>query len=474
MTRLCERADALAALAHKCLLAVVASEGFYLAIMLLFRGILNADVFMTSNHIISPLLDYVIVPWSGAMLGIYLMREKKKGGLDIWALVLLILWMIVPFVMRFGPEFFTLSSSLDYALIFFVFYASVRQSDAARRARQLDIACACICVISIALAGTLLYCAATGKTYFSYWDTQHFGVVNGQLQHAMHYNSTGMLALMCMMMCLVGLCRSAKKPYAVLYLIAVVMMGLVIVLTQSRTSRYCMLGALALGAWKGASEYLPIRRQLLRQTAAIACALVVLAGSYKLCGWVTDAALAHYAGAPSPVAEVIVPSALAEDGTRRPVVMQARDQSVDATFSDRTNIWKNVLRGWKNNPRHMLIGNGVGRTKWMVSQNTIHEDYGFASVHNAYLHFAAEFGWIGFGLLAMALGSMVPSALRVFFAGGKKRMPGGFALCLVVLTALATGMMESATLEAMTPISMMMFFALAHIQATGKEMKNEK
>ena len=131
MTRLCERADALAALAHKCLLAVVASEGFYLAIMLLFRGILNADVFMTSNHIISPLLDYVIVPWSGAMLGIYLMREKKKGGLDIWALVLLILWMIVPFVMRFGPEFFTLSSSLDYALIFFVFYASVRQSDAA-------------------------------------------------------------------------------------------------------------------------------------------------------------------------------------------------------------------------------------------------------------------------------------------------------------------------------------------------------
>ena len=80
----------------------------------------------------------------------------------------------------------------------------------------------------------------------------------------------------------------------------------------------------------------------------------------------------------------------------------------------------------------------------------------------------------GFGILAVALGSMVPSALRVFFASGKKRMPGGFALCLVVLTALATGMMESTTLEAMSSISMVMFFALAHIQATGKEMKNEK
>ncbi|MBQ8620205.1 MAG: O-antigen ligase family protein [Clostridia bacterium] len=473
MMRLYERADRLSALLRRSLLAVVTSEGLYLALMVLFNGVLGTDVFMTSNHLIQPIQEYVMMPWSGALLGVYLAREKRNSGLDIWALALLELWLIVPFVFRFGTEYFIVSAAFNYALCFFVLYASVRQSDAARRAHQLDAACAGICLLSIALGGALLYCAATGKVFFSYADTEHFGVVNGQLQHATHYNGTAMLALVCTMMCLAGFCRSIKKPYAIIYLLGVVIMALVVVLTQSRTARYALLGAFAVGAWNALAAYLPIKKWWLRQAAAIACAALVFVGGFKLSGQITDAALRHYAGQPSAVAEAIVPSALAEEAQAvKP--MEARSQVIDSTFSDRTNIWKNAINYWKSNPKYMLIGNGASRTQWLIHKGTIHEARGSIAMHNAYLHFAAEFGLIGFGVLAAFMLIILPSVLHVFFASRERRMPGGCALCMLVLVILATGMMESAPLEVMTPMIMALFFALGQLAGAGRDMKETK
>jgi len=475
MTRLCERANRLSALLRSCLLALVASEGLYLVMMVLFNGVLIADVFMTRHEFIFPLRDYGMYPWSGALLALYLAREKRSGGLDIWTLVVLELWIAVPFIMRFKTEYFTTYSAYGFAISFFVFYASIRESDAQRRARQLDVACAGFCLLSIVLGGALLYCATTGKNYCSYWDTRYFGVVYGQLQHGLHYNSTGMLAVVCTMICMVGLCRSRRKPYAVFYLLGVIIMALVVVLTQSRTARYAMLGAFAVGTWNGLAEYLPIRKTLLRHGAALACAAVVLVGGYAWCLQITDAALAHYAGRPSVVEEALLPSALAEETeAEKPEPLLARSQKVDATFSERTLIWKNVLRNWKENPWHMLIGNGSGRTKWLVAENTYHEATGFAYVHNAYLYFAAEFGWIGFAMLALFMISILPSVLRVFFAHGEKRMPGGCALCMLVIAILATGMMENEPLDAMATMNLTLFFALGQLAGTGRELKKNK
>lgn len=471
--KLYERADRLSALLRKCLLAMVASEGLYLALMMLFIGVLSTDVFMTSGHLIGPMKDYVMTPWSGALLGIYLAREKRNSGWDIWAITLLMLWLIVPFVIRFGAEYFTMSTAFNYALCFYVLYASVRQSDAQRRARQLDVACAGFCLLSIALGGALLYCAWTGKVFYSYWDTQYFGVVNGQIQHATHYNCTAMLAIVCTMMCLTGLCRSSKKPYAVIYLLGTVIMVLVVVLTQSRTARYALLGTFAVGAWNAAAAYLPVKKWWLRQAAAIACAAVVLVGGYKLSGVITDAALRHYAGAASPIAEAIVPTAIAEEEATQEsaVPLQARSQKADSTFSDRTNIWKNLFNYWKDNPKYMFIGNGASKTQWLIHKGTIHEERGSIAMHNAYLHFAGDFGLIGFGVLAVFMMLILPSVLRVFFAGREKRMPGGCALCMLVLACLATGMMESSPLEALTPMCMALFFALGQLCGAGRDMK---
>ena len=476
MTRLCERANRLSELVRRCLLAIVASEGLFLAMQILFYDVLNTDVFMAKAHILSPVRTYVMMPWTGALLGIYLAREKKKIGLDTGLLVLLELWLIVPFVMRFGTENATMNAAYGYAMSFFILYASVRESDTARRARQLDIACAGFSLLSIVVGGMLLYCVATGKTYCSYWDTIHFGMVNGQLWHGRHYNVTAMLAQVCMMMSVVGVCRSKRIPAALLHLLGAIIMALAVVLTQSRTSRYAMLAVFALGTWNGMAEYLPIRCKWLRQGAAIVCAMFVLVGGYKLCGVITNVALAHHAGQPTQVLEVMLPSAIAEEGqeAEQAAQVEARDQKPDATFSDRTNIWKNVFKNWKNNPKHMLIGNGMSRSQFLNAKGTIHESVGAVGAHNAYLQFASDFGWIGFGLMALFMLSVVPSAWRVFFAHGEKRVPGGCALCMLVIAILATGMMEDAPLEPMTTMNRVLFFALAQIQGMGNDLKKAK
>jgi len=478
MTKLCKWAARFEALLRRGLAAVVSSEGLYLTLTVLFYGVLNTDVFMSRNDIISPLREYMMLPWAGALLAFWLAREKKNSGADTRMLLLLVLWLAVPFIMRFGTEFFTIQAVYSYTLSFVVFYISVRESDAQRRARQLDIACAGFGLLSILLGGALLYCAATGKTYCSYWDTEYFGVVNGQLQHATHYNGTAMLGIVCMLMCLVGLCRSRKKLLSAYYLLGMVLMALVVVLTQSRTARYAMLAVFAIGTWNGLAAYLPIRKGLLRHGAALVCAAVVLVGGYQLCGWITNAALAHYAGQPSQVLEAMLPSAVAEEEAEEweeaAVPMEARSQIGDASFSDRTNIWKNVINLWRENPKYMLIGNGASRTQWLIHHGTIHEERGMIAVHNAYLHFAAEFGWIGFGILAAFAVMILPPVLRVFFARGERRMPGGCALCMLVLAILATGMMESAPLDVLTPMSLTLFFALAQLAAAGREMKKQK
>ena len=141
---------------------------------------------------------------------------------------------------------------------------------------------------------------------------------------------------------------------------------------------------------------------------------------------------------------------------------------VDSTFSDRTTIWKNVLRTWQEEPKMMIIGNGVGHTGSKIVEGTIHEQNGAVAVHNTYLQWAADFGLIGFALMVVFLVIALRQALRVFLA--KKRPRGAVAMCMMAAAALAVGMMESATLGAMTPINIVFMFALAQLAGMSREI----
>ena len=90
MKQLSERADALDTWLRRCLLAVISSEGLFLAIMFLFNGVFSTDLFMAVRYLLAPLEQYVLRPWAGAMLALFLVG-RKNGCLELWPLALVAL-----------------------------------------------------------------------------------------------------------------------------------------------------------------------------------------------------------------------------------------------------------------------------------------------------------------------------------------------------------------------------------------------
>lgn len=223
-------------------------------------------------------------------------------------------------------------------------------------------------------------------------------------------------------------------------------------------------------------------RVVLRHGVGLLAAVIAAVGLYQGAALFNDAVIAHYnhvnqqrllaledelVALPFPIAR-----AAAQDETPIQAVdmpqLEAR-KAIDSTFSDRTNIWKNIFSYWKANPKNLLIGNGTGRSMALIIKGTIHEERGYVPMHNAYLQYIADYGLIGFSLLCAFLLCMVKPVLCSFFAPTDMRRSGDLALCLLVLASLATGLMESNPLEMFSPMNMMFFFALAMLSDGGRK-----
>ena len=445
------------------MLRLIADETLYLFFAFVFAGVLCASPFYWRQQAIELLSSYVMIPWSVALMVLRLQRADARALLkrDSLLLTAMFLWVTVPFFLRFGLTFNNVSSWHGHAAVFFAVYAMTREEEREMRGAMFDRLCALFALLSTAFGALLLYCAVTGQTYGQDTGAELFGVVNGCLQSGVHYNHTGMISVCMLMMCIAGACRRKGGVARLMHLIPAAMMTVVVVLTQSRTARYSVLLAFAAGAYGALQAALPVKKAVLRHGAALAVALAVLVGGYIGAGRLTDAAIAHYnGGAPDAAQDVQTEQAAAQ------VELEARAAS-DASFSDRTTIWKNLIELWKNDPKYFLIGNGIGRTGSRIVKGTIHEAAGAVAVHNTYLQLAADFGFVGVLLtLAFFLTVLVP-ALRLFFAPAKAGYAGARALCMLVIACLATGMMESQPLGTMTPMNMMLYYALAVISAEG-------
>lgn len=99
--------------------------------------------------------------------------------------------------------------------------------------------------------------------------------------------------------------------------------------------------------------------------------------------------------------------------------------NTDGSFSDRTDIWRAVFMFWRDNPKMMMIGNGVNQTGHKIGQYISWTD-GIA-VHNAYLQWAADFGLIGLVPQIVFLAIAVWQTIRVFFAPKRRAARWGFA-----------------------------------------------
>ncbi len=480
------------ALVRDALLAFFGSEGLFLLAAFISAAVLSSDLLGWYREQTDAVYSFVVVPWGMALC---LRRLQLRAGsvqrthADVTALFVLFVWLVVPFAVRFGATRNNMSAWVGYATMYFGVYASVSEQQGEGRQRKMALTSGLFALLAVIWGGALLACVATGTQYGVDFGGTVFGVSEGYLYAGLHYNITGMIALSLCGMCWLAMAGAKNRALRALYAVPMLMNMVVIILTQSRTSRYAMLFALAVSAFDGVRRALQRRGGLVSVLAALACAAVVLLGGFEACNGVTIAALRHYEQLPGSAQAVSLDAAAngetaqteeAPQTTEEAVQMEKAEETgeaaqaevttraaVDSTFSDRTSIWKNVLKLWRQEPKLMLIGNGVGRTGSKIVEGTIHEANGAVSVHNTYLQWAADFGLIGFALQLVFLTIALRQTIRVFFSA--KRQPGALALCMCVASALAVGMMESTTLGDMTPTNLVFMYALAQLSAMSRE-----
>lgn len=520
------------------MLAVFGNEALFLIVAFLYATLGDNAIAAWYREPVSLLYGYIVIPWGAALCLLRLQRRAaslEPARADVVTLFVLYLWILVPFAIRFGFTGKNATAWHGYAVMFFGIYASISE----RKQREREMLMATMSVLSAVLAyvfcGALLFCAWSGTIYAANLGPFGFGVVNGLLCSGVHYNITGMIVISLCMMCVMGVGYYRNILLKLFCLIPAVMSMVVIVLSQSRTSRYALLAVLAAAAFDGVRRVLCRRNAAAGLLAAVLAGAVVLGGGYWGADRMTRAAIAHYnqlaydaalqaalaeqaeaqqaepsaeettaaeeptepsaeemtAEAPvepsaeeAPEAQPTEPSAEeapveaaeppVQEAAAEPAVPEIQISEVqarvlantDGSFSNRTDIWRAVFMLWHDNPKMMMIGNGVNQTGHKIGQYISWTDG--VAVHNAYLQWAADFGLIGLVPQIVFLAIAVWQTIRVFFAS--KRPRGALGLCMMAFAGLLIGMMESATLSAMLPINLMFMFALAQLSAMSRDI----
>lgn len=509
-----EKMDRVAAVSRGAMARAVTNTSLFVFAAFLFSGVLGMSPLTWYQDAVTQFFRFILVPWGMTLAFAQLTRRQDAPmTMDAAILFVLLVWMTVPFIYRFGLTFNNINAACGYAMVFFGVYVSLRDESPARRERLLDWACAAFGLFSLIYGGALLYCAATVQVFAADLGDFGFGICGGMyLCGGTHYNITGMTSVCCAMFCICGAERARRLWQRLLYILGAVMMMIVIVLTQSRTARYVLLIALAAGVFCRIYAGGPARR-LLRAGVAVLAAGAVLVAGYFGAARLSDAAFMHYVHVGEqraaqavhdrqeegnlPAPEELLHGAAATDepvqgGNEQPEPVQddngqlqavqgeaGADQAaiqgpqpkarpaVDATFSGRTEIWANIFRMWQENPKNLLIGNGVGRTGSIVVQGTSQESLGAIALHNTYFQFIADYGLIGFGMLLVFFLLILGRCVRAFLRGGAE-LSGILPMSMLVLAILATGLMESAPLGEMTPMNVVLFFALGVLVPRGE------
>ena len=480
------------------LLDIFADPGLFALLYFLHAAFSGASVLKPYSEVLFLVQRYLLIPWGVGLCMMRLQRAQSKRlfSAEVAVLALLIAWCIVPFALRFGITFSNATSWYGNTVAYFGLYAMLLEDDPARRARVLDRLCALSAVVSVLLGGALLYTAATVQTFGLEYGSIGFGVMNGTLCAGVNYNATAMPAAALAMLCLTGVARRRHPLAKIAHAVPAAIMLLVVVLTQSRTSRLALLMGLAACVYGALCTRLKGSAPV-RHGAGIACGLAVLVLGYMGAGAITRAAVAHYnevqaqavaaadcedgAAALAETADkpnglnLLIAAAAAEEAqpaqtpAPTPKKSSARVRvGFDSTLSERTLVWANLFEFWRNHPKYAVIGYGPGRVGSLIIEGTMHESIGWAAAHNTYLQFIADYGLIGFAMIVAFFVIIARPMLRAFYARGAKHEAGTHVLGGLVVTALATGLMENAPLEGLTPMNTMLFVALAILVASGR------
>lgn len=476
--------DRIARFVRRALLCVAGNEALFLLAAFCSASVLGMDPLAWHREATDMFASLFVVPWGAALCLLALERRARmdQPGVrpDLAVLFVLLAWIVVPFVFRFGITFNTAYSAYNHLVLFFGVYALATQEDESRFERTIDWAATLFTGLSFALGVPAMLAVLRATAFGTEPGGFGFGLATHMkcLSFGLHYNITGMISVCCALFALAGFCRRRHPLARLAHLAAFALMALCVVLSQSRTSRYALLFACFVGCYALASVRLPIRRLALRHAVALGCAAAVLVCGYVGSRALTDAALSHYARVQSAALHEQATQAsqdaqtAQDDGAQETAAQPAQDvptvkarAAVDSTFSARTDIWRNLINLWKSEPKRFVIGNGMGNTGSLIVGGTPLEPLGAVAAHNAYLQFIADYGVIGFALLCVFLAMFVPGALRLLLS--KNTRPGDRVFVMLVLSQLLTGLMESQPLGAMSSSSLALFFSLAVIRVRG-------
>ena len=521
-----DKMDRVAAAARGMMAEAATNTSLFVFAAFLISGVLEMSPLTWYKDTVTQFFRFILVPWGMTLTFAQLMRRRNAPmTMDATVLFVLLVWITVPFIYRFGLTFNNINAACGYAMVFFGVYVSLRDESPARREKMLDWICAVFGLFSLIFGGALLYCAATVQEFASDMGDFGFGIYQGMyLCGGLHYNNTGMTSVCCAMFCLCGAERARQLWQRLLYILGAAMMMIVIVLTQSRTARYVLLLAMAAGVFCRIYAAGSVRRRVLCLGVAVLTAGIVLVGGYFGAAALSDVAFGHYvrvggqraaqaaqeqeesnlpaqgemmpdestpveqnepmaqgagmtgaeqneAGAQGAAMTGAEQNEAAADAAALDELHPKARPAADATLSGRTEIWANIFRMWKEDPWYLLIGNGVGRTGSVVVQGTSQESLGAITLHNTYFQFIADFGLIGFGLLLAFFLLIFCRCVRAFLRAGAE-MSGILPMAMLVLAILATGLMESAPLGEMTPMNVVLFFALGVLIPSGEQQRH--
>ena len=313
------------------LLSIAQNESVFLFVAFVSYSFLSTNVLAWYADSIAAFNRFVVLPWGGALCLLRLCRaqeRKLEPHADIRFLVLLYAWIVVPFGIRFGLTAINANDWFHCMVAFFGVYALITEETVQRREMLLDVAGALFAALSFVMGALLLYCAFTVQTFGTELSETPFGIYENMyfLSAGFHYNTTGMFAVCCTLMSLLGVVRRRHPLAKLAHLIPSLMMAAVVVLSQSRTARYSMLGAWAVGCYGVVAGSTTIPKKSLRQLAAVAAGVAVLVGGYMGAAVMTDSAIRHYESVLSGKKEASVFASAVAEEAQQPDEPQAADK----------------------------------------------------------------------------------------------------------------------------------------------------
>lgn len=279
------------------LLAVFGNEALFLIVTFLYATLGDSAIVAWYREPMSLLYGYIVIPWGAALCLLRLQRRASSlepARADVVTLFVLYLWILVPFAIRFGFTGKNVTAWHGYAVMFFR-HLCVDFREKAARARNAD-------GDDERIERGLRLCILRGASVLRVERhdlRRRSGAVRlrrgrGMAVFRCALQHHGMIVISLCMMCVMGVGYHRNILLKLFCLIPAVMSMAVIVLTQSRTSRYALLAVLAAAAFDGVRRVLCRRNVAAGLLAAVLAGAVVLGGGYWGADRMTRAAVAHY------------------------------------------------------------------------------------------------------------------------------------------------------------------------------------